>query len=218
MENIGKSNAWEPIYEYLRDQIIYGHLSPREKLDEKQISNKMSVSRTPVREAFKQLQAEGYITIIPQKGSFVTEYSSERLDDIYKILVKLEGLAVNMAGANITTLEFEKLQRMNEKMRQLSEKNAYKKYLEENIKFHMFFYDRAKNIVLKDVIGQLRKKVFRDRYLGITIPGNISKYVKDHQQILNSLKRRRWKLASRYMEIHVDRVRKTLLDYYSNFS
>jgi DNA-binding GntR family transcriptional regulator len=146
MENIGKSNAWEPIYEYLRDQIIYGHLSPREKLDEKQISNKMSVSRTPVREAFKQLQAEGYIIIIPQKGSFVTEYSSEKLDEIYKILVKLEGLAVNMAGANITTLELEKLQRMNEKMRQFSEKNGYKKYLEENIKFHMFFYDRAKYI------------------------------------------------------------------------
>jgi len=212
------SNAWETVYQYLRDQITYGHLHPREKLDEKELSSRLKVSRTPIREAFKQLQAEGYITVVPQKGSFVTEYSPNELDQIYKILVKLEGLAVYMASEYLTPKDLKELKHMNRRMKHFSEKCAYKDFMEENLKFHTFFYDCAKNIVLKDLISQLRKKVFRYRYLGITIPGNMVLYVEDHENIISSLEDGKNKLASKYMEMHIDRVRKILIDFYDRFS
>ncbi len=211
-------NAWENVYQYLRDQITYGHLHPREKLDEKDISLRLKVSRTPIREAFKQLQAEGYITVVPKKGSFVTEYSPTELDQIYRILVKLEGLAVHMASMYLKPKDIEVLRHMNRRMKRFSENNAYKDFMEENVRFHTFFYDGARNNVLKDLISQLRKKVFRYRYLGITIPGNIALYVDDHEKIINSLRDGNSKLASKYMEAHIDRVRKILIDFYNRFS
>jgi DNA-binding GntR family transcriptional regulator len=216
MEN--NPNIWESVYRHLRKQVTFGLLNPGEKLDEEQISNKLGVSRTPVREALKQLQAEGYIESIPKKGSFVTKYSTQKLSEIYDVLIRLEGLSVYFASKNLGEKELCELEKMHARMKEFSEKRKYEEYVRENNRFHLFFHERAKNTELNEIIRKLRNKVFRYRYIGITIPGKTEQYVQDHEEILAALRSGSRKRASRLMEMHVDRVKKILLDYFDKFA
>jgi DNA-binding GntR family transcriptional regulator len=95
--------------------------------------------------------------------------------------------------------------------------DSYGKQEKTNYKFHTSFYRLARNNVLHDLIEQLKKKVLRYRYTSFTLPGHVEKYVEDHEQILNALENRNYRQASKLMEMHVDRVRRTLVDFFKNF-
>jgi len=216
MQGIERANVWETVYRSLVEQITTGKLNPGEKLDEMEISTVLNVSRTPVREALKQLNAEGYITTIPKKGSFVTKQSPKELDEIYGVLAKLEGLGVILAAGKLGENEVDELQKLNLRMKRSWEENNYKKYLEDNVKFHLFFPKMAGNTVLESIINQLKKKTFRYHYFGITL-GHIEEYIQDHEQILSALSMNDFELASKSMEHHVDRIRKVLLGFSNSF-
>ncbi len=77
----------------VKDDILSGKLRPGVRLDQGQLTEKLGVSLSPLREAFRRLEAQGYITIVPHRGAYVKEFSQEELEDIYLVRHKLEGLA-----------------------------------------------------------------------------------------------------------------------------
>jgi DNA-binding GntR family transcriptional regulator len=218
MNNIqGKKNTWVGVCDFLKDQIITGSLSPGEKINEREIADQVKVSRTPVREALRKLEYEGYVTTFPKKGVFVKKYSPEELDVIHKMLIRLESLAMEMAVPNITEEDLTNLQKMNNQMKSLASRKDYKKYFAINMEFHLLFPRLAGSTELLDVISQLRKSTFRFYYAQITAVHNSEKNIEDHQDLIDALREKSKKNPLKILETHIERTRKSFIEFYRMF-
>jgi len=218
LKNSKDTNAWVGVYEFLRDRITSGILNPGEKLNERDITELVNVSRTPVREALRNLEYEGFVTNIPNRGVFVKKYSPEELDTLYKMLIRLEGLAVEMALPKLSKTDINELQKINNRLKSLASKKKYIDYWTLNhSEFHLFFPEKAGSEELLTVISQLRKKTFRVQYTKILMLENVSRYVDDHDEIINALKGKINKKPVKCMESHIERARKAFLDFYREF-
>src|SRR3954447_22937229 len=95
----------ERILETIRDAILTGTLRPGEKVAEPELAERFGISRTPIREAFRQLESEGYLTVIPRKGAVVVSFSEKDIEEFYAIKSILEGYAAKRACDKMTDRE-----------------------------------------------------------------------------------------------------------------
>lgn len=217
MGNPKDLNAWVSVYEFLKDKIIKGICSPGEKLSEREIAKSVNVSRTPTREALRILEYEGFVTNITKRGVFVKKYSPGELDAIQKMLIRLEGLAVEMAAPKLSESDLRNLQKMNNRMKSLASKKNYKDYLTINNDFHLLFPRVTGSAELFDILSQLRKRTFRFYYAQITMVHDPEQYVDDHQEIIDALRGKIHKKPGKLMQKHIDRTRKSFLNFYRKF-
>lgn len=217
MADLKDSNAWMKVYEFLEDKIIKGVYSPGEKLSEREIAELVNVSRTPAREALRILEHDGFVTNITKRGVFVKKYSPGELDTLHRMLIRLEGLAVEMAVSRLSEGDFNNLEKMNDRMKSLASKKNYGDYFALNIDFHLYFPKVTGSEELFDAIAQLRKRIFRFYYAQITMYDDPEQYVKDHQEIVGALRGKINKKPEKLMERHIDRARKSFLDFYKKF-
>ena len=217
MENAKSKNAWVSVYEFVRDRIIKGTYNPGEKLDEREIAKLVNVSRTPTREALRILEHEGFVTNIAKRGVFVKKYSPDELDTLHKMLIRLEGLAVEMAVPKLSESDLACLQKMTSRLKSLASKRNYSDYLALNNDFHLLFPKVAGSTELFDILSQLRKRTFRFYYAQIIADDQFEQYVNDHQEIIDALRGKINKEPKTLMEKHIDRGRKSFLNFYKKF-
>lgn len=210
-------NLGDVIYSKLREFITFGELSPGEKITESRIMKEFSASRTPFREAVKRLEAKGYVKTIHNKGTYVKKISMQDLEQIYDVLSVLEGYAVYQTAKNITEQQINKLEELNNDLKDLNDANNYKIYIEKNIEFHFLFPQLSGNDFLKGLIQELRDRVYRYRFAGITIPGHIRDYLLDHKAIIEAIKQRDPEQAEEKMRRHVQRVKHILTNFLREF-
>ena len=217
MNDSGDSNAWVSVYEFLKERIIKGIYSPGEKLNEREIAKLVNVSRTPAREALRILEHEGFVTNVSKKGVFVKKYSPAELDTLHMMLIRLEGLAVEMAASRLSEKDLDALEKMNRRLKELALKKNYADYLALNIDFHLFFPKATQSAELFDTISQLRKRVFRFYYTQIIVDEKFEQYVKDHQEIVDALRGKTGKKPEKLMEKHIESGRRSFLNFYKKF-
>jgi len=217
VENSKDLNAWANVYEFLKDRIIHGTYGPGEKLNEREIAALVNVSRTPTREALRVLEYEGFVTNIARRGVFIKKYSPEELDTLHKMLIRLEGLAVEMAVPKLSESDLTSLQEITNRLGALASKKNYGEYLTLNFEFHLFFPKKTGSRELLDTITQLRKRIFRFYYSHITLAHNPEQYIHDHHEIIQALKGKTNKKPGKLMEQHIDHARKSFLIFYRRF-
>ena len=100
------------VFNTLRQAILRGELKPGERLMEIQLANKLGVSRTPIREAIRKLELEGYVVMMPRRGTYVANMSIRDINEIFEIRTALESLSNGLAAEHITDEELEHLQRL----------------------------------------------------------------------------------------------------------
>ena len=137
------------VFHKIREDILSGKYRDNEELKEVTIGEELGVSRTPVREAFRQLELEGLIHIIPNKGAYVTGITAQDVKDIYMIRSKLEGLCAYLATTQITDEQMEEV----EENIYLSKFHAKKGHSEQNAeldnRFHEILYEACHSKMLK---------------------------------------------------------------------
>ena len=147
------------VFHQLREDILSGHYKEHEELREMAISEEMDVSRTPVREALRQLELEGLVSIIPNKGAYVTGITRKDVEDIYAIRSLLEGLCARWATAHITEKQLDAL----EENIYLSEFHASKghaqKLTELDDQFHDILYEACSSKML-NMCGECASRTF----------------------------------------------------------
>ncbi len=217
MRNLKETNAWVSVYEFLKDKIIKGTYSPGERLNEREIAHLVNVSRTPAREALRVLEYEGFVNNITKRGAVVKKYSPEELNVIHKMLIRLESLAVEMAGPKLSENDLTHLQEMNSRFRSLASEQKYNDFLTLNIEFHLFFPRITESRELLETISQLRKRIFRFTHAHIILADSPEQFVKDHQDIVDALRDKTNKKPEKLMEAHIERSRKALFDVYQKF-
>ena len=137
------------VFHKLRDDILNGKYKENEELREAAIGEEMGVSRTPVREAFRQLELEGLLQIVPNKGAYVTGITVKDVKDIYAIRSLLEGLCARWATENISR---EQMEEMEENI-YLSEFHAGKGHAQQlaelDNQFHEILYAASNSKMLE---------------------------------------------------------------------
>ena len=180
----------EKILETIRESILRGQLKPGEKVAEPELAERFGISRTPIREAFRQLESEGYLTVIPRKGAVVTALSERAIEEFYAIKSILEGYAAQMAAENMTAKDIEKLEAINEKLAELAEEGDVKTFFRVHNEFHEVFIRAAGNEKLLELINQLMLKFNRFRLASLSLPGRMEISVKEHDKIIKAFKRK----------------------------
>jgi len=180
----------EKILESIREAILKGQLRPGEKVAEPELAERFGISRTPIREAFRQLESEGYLTVIPRKGAVVAQLSERDIEEFYAIKSVLEGFAARMAALKMSDREIEKLEAINEKLEQLAKQGDVKTFFRVHNEFHESFIRAAGNDKLYELIEQLVMKFNRSRVASLALPGRMEISVNEHRKIIDAFKTR----------------------------
>lgn len=178
------------LFTNLRKDILQGKLRQGEKLTEQQICDEYNVSRTPVREAFRQLELEGFIETIPNRGAFVVGFSSQDIQDMYELRKSYEVLAVKWAIERITKEELEKLEESFEFMEFYTQKKDYDKMLNINMNFHELIYKASHNRMLYHILSsyQLYIKQSKSSSRNGASSDYLDEILEEHRAIFNAFK------------------------------
>ena len=187
----------EKILETIRDAIMGGVLKPGEKVAEPELAERFGISRTPIREAFRQLESEGYLTVIPRKGAVVVSFSPKEIEEFYAIKSILEGYAAHRACINLTNREIDKLRAINDRLRQVAEEGDLKSFFKIHGDFHETFIRAADNEKLRELIDSLVGKFQRLRLASLSLPGRMQMSVLEHDKIIDAFASRDADLAER---------------------
>ena len=178
----------EKILETIREAILKGTLKPGEKVAEPELAERFGISRTPIREAFRQLESEGYLTVIPRKGAVVTALSEQDVQEFYAIKSILEGYAAELAATKLTGKDIDKLQAINEKLKVLAAEGDVKSFFRVHGEFHELFVRAAGNLKLADLISQLGMRFNRLRMASLSVSGRMDISVVEHERLIEAFK------------------------------
>ena len=140
----------------LKDAILTGKLKGGDQLLEDKLKHDFDVSRTPLREAFRVLEKEGLVEILPWKGAFVKKISRKDIREIFPLRANLEGLAARFAYENSTQHHADELEKCLEYMQLAIHKNDFAEYSKHHMAFHDVFINASQNQTLIDIIQNLR--------------------------------------------------------------
>lgn len=201
----------EKILETIREAIIKGTLKPGEKVAEPELAERFGISRTPIREAFRQLESEGFLVVIPRKGAVVVSFSPKEIEEFYAIKSILEGYAARRACENLSDREIEKLKGINDKLRQMADEDDIKHFFKVHNEFHELFIRAADNEKLHELISSLLGKFQRLRLTSLSLPGRMSVSVQEHEKIIEAFRDRDAELAEQLVRKNAEYGGKVLM-------
>lgn len=201
----------EVVCESLREAIRNGVLKPGERIMEIQLAEELGVSRTPVREAIRKLELEGYVVMMPRRGTYVANMSIRDINEIFEIRTALESLSNGLAAEHITDEELEHLQRLLVIIGGYIKDGNIEKIVETDIEFHDLMYHAARNQRLVGIISNLRDQLTRFRTLSMSYPGRLEATLDEHRTIVEAIANGDRKAASKAAEQHMENSEKTLL-------
>jgi DNA-binding GntR family transcriptional regulator len=202
----------ETIYADLRRQILSGRLLPGSRLIESSLSESLQVSRTVIREVIKQLELEGLVKITPYKGTQVSRFSLEDIEELYVIQAALEGLASGLAAQKMKKEDIQQLRSVHEGLKKNVQRNAGE-WQRLNINFHQFFINKCGNRRLRGLIENHRDQFARYWRIILSIPGQREKSNQDHEKILKALDRGKPLKVRLAMEEHIGQSARNLTTF-----
>jgi len=201
----------EVVCETLRTAIIEGILKPGERLMEIQVSEELGVSRTPVREAIRKLELEGFVVMIPRRGTYVSDLSIKDINEVFEVRTALDVLAAGLAAERITDQELEQMERLLVELGEYIEQDNMQKIVEADSAFHDLLYSASRNVRLVGIINNLREQLTRFRSLSMSYPGRLKQMLGEHTRMVESLGLRNVTLAKRLAGEHMANAEQTLL-------
>lgn len=201
----------EVVCETLRNAIVAGVLKPGERLMEIQVSEELGVSRTPVREAIRKLELEGFVVMIPRRGTYVSDLSIKDINEVFEVRTALDILAAGLAAERITADELEQMERLLVELGECIEQNDIDKIVQADSQFHDLLYSASRNKRLEGIINNLREQLTRFRSLSMSYPGRLKEMMVEHTRMVESLGQRNVSLAKRLAGEHMANAEQTLL-------
>lgn len=192
------------IFESLREAIINGDLKPGERLLEIHLANKMGVSRTPVREAVRKLELEGFVTMIPRRGAMVADLSTKQIKEVLEIRASLDGLAAELACERITEDKLQQLKDIQQSFIVSVEKENIQNAIKRDVEFHERIYEAAHNDRLLSIVNNLREQMQRFRVMYIRDIRALKSLIDEHEEIINAIERKDKESARIAAQQHID--------------
>jgi DNA-binding GntR family transcriptional regulator len=204
-------NAREAAFEKIKEAIIKGHFKPGEKLVEQTLAQEMGVSRTPVREAIRRLEAEGFVVSIPRKGVVVSRADKEEIVQLYSIRAELEGLAARWAIENADEDDMRKLDEAISRMEETAASGDLDGVVQSNALFHDAIAQASKSRILCTLLKTLQDNIQRFRFQSLHLPGRPEAALAEHKEIVAAIKEKKTEEADRLLKEHLQNARAAAL-------
>ena len=201
----------EVVSETLRQAIRDGIFKPGERLMEIPLSEELGVSRTPIREAIRKLELEGFVIMIPRRGTDVADISLKDISQVFEIRSALEELAGALAAERITAEEIEYLERMLVEIGTYIEKKDMDRIVEADVNFHEVLYKASRNERLVEIIHNLREQTLRFRTVSMNQPGRLAKTWEEHRLLVEAIADRDANKARKIARLHMEHSEQALL-------
>ena len=191
------------VFMRIRQDILWGRYRSGDELTEAALGAELGVSRTPVREALRQLALEGLVELIPNKGAFVTGISAKDVNDIYMIRSRLEGLCARWAAEYITDEQLEAMEETMYLSQYHTQKEHYEQVFELDGRFHELLYTASHSRILAHELSDFHQYVQMVRKLSIADRIRSRKTNEEHQRILEALRIHDKDLAEKLATQHI---------------
>jgi DNA-binding GntR family transcriptional regulator len=198
-------------YQLLKQEIISGYLPPGSLLTESELAISIGVSKTPVREALSQLEHDKLVSPIPRKGYLVTTITLKDIQEIFEIRLILERAVTMLAVERITKSELVKLERYLELKFDPSDQESFYQYIQANKEFHMEIARASHNSRLVEHLAQVFIDAQRLQYMDLTIGESSWAWQRDHERIIEALRKRDQPSAAIAVEEALEESRTRLL-------
>ena len=195
-------------YRQLLDDIRSGTLLPGARLRETELADRLNMSRTPIREAIRQLEADGLVTHMPRQGATIRLLDYTEVMELYEMRAVLESTAARLAARAASDLELEELTALNAEMAAATDARAAYKL---NSQFHMTLLDAAKNRYLVKSVSALQKTLLILGPTTLTEPKRAKDAVTEHQAVIEALLSRDGDRAEAAMRTHIEAAHRVRL-------
>ena len=209
--------SWTKAYEWIRDAIESGELEMGTPLPENLLAREIGVSRTPIREALRSLEQDGYVKIIPQKGAFVSEISLEDLKEIYDIRKLLEPFAALSAVNRIPGEELDEMEKGWKALKKsaLAGEIDLTRVSEMDLLLHLTITKYATNKRIGAIITTYHAQIKRFQKLSAQSLSNIHETIGQHLEILEKLRERDARGLSSLLYEHIAKSESNIMkDYF----
>lgn len=197
----------------IADEIVSGVLEPGMPLDEQELAARFGVSRTPVREAIRQLSASGLVSVRPHRGAVVALPTPAQLNDMFEAMAELEALCAGLAARNMTVVERRALESLHDELRLLVHEGDPASYNEKNEAFHAAIYAGSHNGYLAELTLMTRIRVAPFRRAQFRATGRLGGSYQEHDLIVQAILRGDQPGASEAMRAHISIVRDAFRSY-----
>ena len=201
----------EQVTATLESEILTGKLAAGTSLTEQSLSIRLGVSRTPIRAALHTLAEEGLINLVPNRGAVVVGVTREDLVDIYKIRMRLEGLASSLAAERISKEDLATLRESVELAEFYISKNDTEHLKELDTQFHAIIYRASGNRMLNKTLSELHRNITSYRKMSLAVPGRLERSVGEHREILAAIEEGDAERADRLTSAHVEAALENML-------
>lgn len=199
------------VFHEIEQAILSGEFPPGYSLIEQKLSSELGVSRTPVREALRQLELEGLVTSVPNKGVVVVGISEKDIDDIYTIRMAIEGIAARWAAVNITGEELTKLRDIVELQEFYIGKNDTLQIRHLDSQFHQAIYSASRSRPLRQILSQFHNYIQKPREISVKYSGRAAASVDEHRKIYEAIAAHDSARAEAEAAEHIRRAKDNLL-------
>ncbi len=200
----------EKIVESIREAIIRGELKAGEHVAESDIAERLGISRTPVREAFRQLESEGFLTVTPRRGAVVSPVTEKDVMEFYAIKSILEGYAARIATEKLTARDIRRMEELNNQIADFVRKGDSKACYRTHNEFHEIFVRACGNEKLTKLVHNLVQQFQRFR-ISLHVAGKIEHSIEQHRAIVKAFEARDADLAERLVRENAEVGGKTLI-------
>jgi DNA-binding GntR family transcriptional regulator len=180
-------NRVDSLARQVADLVLAGEIAPGMKLDEQTLAQRFQVSRTPVREALRQLGSMGLVELRPNRGAFVPRVTPEQLEEMFVAMAELEAVCARLSAMSMTPVERRTLARLHEHMGELARGEMIGEFVEANERFHSLIYSGAHNAILAEAATALRRRLALYRRSQFRTDGRLSRSHAEHAEVVKAV-------------------------------
>lgn len=199
------------VFNTLRQAILTGELKPGERLLEIHLADKLGVSRTPVREAIRQLEQEGLVIMMPRKGAQVAHITEKSMSDVLEVRSVLDELAAALACERITDSEIEALENACKDFEEAVASGDIRMITATDVKFHDIIFAASRNLRLTQIVNNLAEQMYRYRFEYIKDSSGWQSLITEHRMITDAISKRDIATATKALHIHVKNQENSIL-------
>jgi len=196
-----RDQAYTALKQAIMDADIYAH-SEEIRLDERQLSSALGVSRTPIREAMTLLEQEGFLRTVPRRGVFIVKKTKQQIIEMIEVWAALESMAARLATLKASDADIAGLRHMFDEFHTLTPAQQLHEYSDANIAFHQAIIHLSGSRLINNTIANLFIHVRAIRRMTISQQDRASRSIADHMRIIEALERRDTDLAERLVRQH----------------
>ncbi len=206
----------EQVYQILKKQICNGIYEPGKWLQENELANELNVSRSPVREALRQLASDGLVINVPNKGVFVKEITPKDIEDIFDLRVMLESYAIKKSFDNLTDENKKVFLEFICNLKKAHYESNLQLYTKLDAKLHNLIISLGGNLLVQSTYEKVSSMTQQFRIYSLTDQQRFDDSLKEHLNIVHNILKGDVMEADRINKIHLQLARDKILEYMSS--